>query len=354
MELKTPRDLSAHPDSEARSARAQLADMIGGYWVSQICGTTARLGLADHLVGGPRTILDLATITSADADGLGRLLRAAATVGLFAELDGDRFELAPLGEQLLDGDPAGSLRDRAIALTAPGHWLTYGRLLEAVVSGETQAHAALGMDVWDYYASHEEERRHFARTMTSFSAEVSRAVVGAYDVTRFRRVIDVGGSQGVLLSALLSAAPPARGVLFDLPEVIAGAQASLGGNGQADRIEFVGGDFFEGVPDGGDLYVLKSVLHDWDDERAAQILRNVHRASAPGSRLAVIECPLPARPGPSHVHLANLLMLVQLGGRERTLAEYDDLLAEAGYDVDRTISAATSTYPWTVLEAVRR
>ena len=354
MELKTDVGLSVSSPTGPGSARDQVQGMIGGYWVSQICGTTARLGIADHLRDGPRTTLELATITSADLDGLGRLLRAAVTVGLFAEVDGGRFELTPLGEQLLDGDPSDSLRDRAIALTSPGHWLPYGRLLEAVVSGETQMHEALGMDVWAYYASHEEERRHFARTMTSFSAEASKAVVGAYDVTRFRRIVDVGGSQGALLTALLDAAPLAHGVLFDLPEVIEGGKATLGAGGQADRIEFVGGDFFEHVPSGGDLYVMKSILHDWDDERALQILANVHRASLPGSSLAVIECPLPSSPGPSHVHLANLLMLVQLGGRERTLAEYEDLFAQAGYVLQRTISAATSTYPWTVLEAVRR
>jgi hypothetical protein len=353
MELKPETD-SAAASTEGRSPRDQVTGMISGYWASQICGTTARLGLADHLLDGPRTVLDLAGLTSADPDGLGRLLRAGATVGLFAELEGDRFELTSLGEQLRDGDPSDSLRDRAIALTSPGHWLPYGRLLEAVVSGETQVHDALGTDAWAYYASHAEERRHFARTMSSFSVETSRAVVGHYDVTRFRRIVDVGGSQGVLLTSLLTVAPSGTGVLFDLPEVVEGAKASLGASAHADRIEIVGGDFFDHVPAGGDLYVVKSILHDWDDEPALRILENVHRASAPGSRLAVIECPLPSSPGPSHVHLANLLMLVQLGGRERALEEYEDLLAQAGYLLHQVIPVPTPSYPWTVLEAIRQ
>ena len=175
MALKTDVDREPPTQAGAPSPREQVAAMISGYWVSQICGATARLGLADHLLDGPLTVAELARLTSADPDGVGRLLRAAATAGLFTELEGDRFELTPLGEQLRDGDPSDSLRDRAIALTAPGHWLPYGRLLEAVVSGETQAREALGADPWAYYASQPEERRHFARTMSSFSRTRSMA-----------------------------------------------------------------------------------------------------------------------------------------------------------------------------------
>jgi len=354
MELRTDVDLAPSSATKARSPREQVMEMISGYWVSQICGTAARLGLADLLLDGPHTVAELARVTGSDADGLGRLLRAAATIGLFAELESDQFDLTPLGEQLCDGDPSGSLRDRAIALTSAGHWLPYGRLFDAVVWGQTQDHAALGTNAWAYYAEHPQERWHFARTMGSFSAEASRAVVRHYDITRFRRIVDVGGSQGALLTGLLAAAPSARGVLFDLPEVVEGAREALADRGQADRVELVGGDFFHEVPAGGDLYVLKSILHDWDDERASQILRNVHRASDPGTRLAVIELLLPSEPAPSFVHLANLLMLVELGGRERSLEDYTRLLAQTGFLLDRTIPVPGSTYPWTVIEAIRQ
>lgn len=352
MELKTQPNL-VPPPTPSMSPRQQLVGMIHGYWVSQICGTMARLGIADKLEDGPRAVAELAILTSSDPDGLGRLLRAAATVGLLGELDGDRFELTPLGRELRIGDDAGSLGDFAIALTAPGRWLPFGRLFDAVVSGQPQARQALGTDPWDYFASHADERWHFARAMGSISAEASGAVARQYDVTRFRRIVDVGGSQGALLAGLLAAEPAATGVLFDLPEVVDGARDALAASGQGDRVELVGGDFFSQVPSGGDLYLLKSILHDWDDDRALQILRKIRRASAPGATLAVIEGLRPTHPGPSPVHLANLMMLVAHGGRERTLEDYAHLLAEAGFRLERALPAPSTSFPWTVLEAIR-
>jgi hypothetical protein len=313
----------------------------------------ARLGIADRLEDGPRAVLELASLTSADPDGLGRLLRAGATVGLFTELEGDRFELTALGAELRVGDDVGSLGDFAIALTAAGRWLPFGRLFEAVVSGQPQARQALGTDPWDYFASHADERRHFARAMGSISVEASAAVARQYDVSRFRRIVDVGGSQGALLAGLLAAAPAATGVLFDLPEVVDGARAALATSGQADRVELVGGDFFAQVPSGGDLYLLKSIMHDWDDDRALQILSNIQSASAPGARVAVIEGLRPTQPAPSPVHLANLMMLVAHGGRERTLEDYAHLLAETGFRLERALPAPSASFPWTVLEAIR-
>jgi O-methyltransferase domain len=239
-------------------------------------------------------------------------------------------------------------------VNAPGHWLTYGRLYDAVISGRPQPTAALGVDLWAYSANHPDERDHFARAMSTISAEASTAVVRHYDVAGCRCIVDVGGSQGALLAALLARAPSATGVLFDLPGVVDGARAALAHGDLADRIEIVGGDFFDAVPSGGDLYLLKSVLHDWDDEHALRILRSVHRASQPGARVAVIEYLLPAEPGPSYVHLMNLLMLVALGGRERASEEYAKLLDEAGFRLERTIPTSGSAYPWSIVEAVRR
>lgn len=290
---------------EAPSPRLQMLLLIQWYWSSQICGSAARLGLAEHLRHGPRTIAELASLTLAEPDGLGRLLRAGATIGLFTELEDGRFELTTLGGQLSYGNAAGSLGDLAVALTSPGHWLPYGRLCEAVLTGSPQAKPALGSDPWAYFADNPEERRHFARAMGAISAEASEAIVRHYDVSRFRRIVDVGGSHGLLLTGLLATAPAGTGVLFDLPAVIAGAHEALAATGQGDRVELVGGDFFEEVPAGGDLYLLKSVLHDWDDERALRILRNIHRAAAPDAKLAVIEGLLPSHPAPSYLHLAT-------------------------------------------------
>ncbi len=356
MGLKTEPALAPSPARSLASPRDQVMEMITGYWVSQICGAAARLGLADHLADGPATVTELAAATSAGPDGLGRLLRAGATVGLFAETAADRFSLTPLGAELKDDDAAGSLRDIAIALTAPGHWLPWGRLAEAVVDGKPQVTEALGMDVWAYYAGHPDEGAHFARAMSSISAEASKAVLRCWDAAPFSRVVDVGGSQGVLLAGLLDAAPSAAGVLFDRPEVAEGARASLAARGLADRVGIIGGDFLQEVPPGGDLYVLKSVLHDWDDQHAVQILVNIHRAARPGTRLAIVEGPLPSQPSPSYMHLMNLFMLLELNGRERTTEDYASLLERAGYRLDRVIPTTGTGwgYPWTVLEAVRQ
>lgn len=331
--------------------------MATAYWASQVCGTAARLRLADHLSDGPATIPELAAVTAADPDGLSRLLRAGATVGLFTEHDDGRFSLTPLGAELTDDQAAGSVRDYAIALTAPGHYLTYGRLCEAVISGQRQDGAALGTDTWAYYAGHPEEGSAFARAMGNLSADASAAVLRCWDATRFRRIVDVGGSHGVLLAGLLTAAPQATGVLFDRPEVAERARGWLADHGFAGRVDSIGGDFLDEVPAGGDLYVLKAVLHDWDDRQALRILRNVHRAAQPGTTLAIIEGPLPAQPGPSLMHLLNLMMLAQTNGRERTIAEYTGLLEQAGYRLEQTVPATGYggiPYPWTVIEAIRQ
>ena len=337
------------------SPRDQVMQMINGYWVSQICGAAARLRLADHLADGAATIDELAALTLANPDGLGRLLRAGTTVGLFAEDNAGRFSLTPLGAELADDPAAGSLRDYAIAQTAPSLWLPWGRLFDAVASGDRQDTAALGMEVWAYFAAHPEEGAHFARAMGSVSAEASAAVLRCWDATRFRRIVDVGGSEGMLLAGLLDAAPSATGVLFDRPEVVQGARAWLAARGLAGRVDIVAGDFFEEVPPGGDLYVLKSVLHDWDDQQAVQILRRIHQAAQPGATLAIIEGLLPSQPSPSYLHLLNLFMFLELNGRERAIEDYASLLEKAGYRLDRAIPTAGTGwgYPWTVVEAVR-
>ena len=267
-------------------------EMTQGYWVSQIRGTTTRLALGDQLHDGPTHLLP------AGEPHLYRPRRARPTAAsrrhsrALHRTRGRAPRATPLGAQLTNREAAGSLGDLAIALSAPGRWLPYGRLFDAVVTGQTQARQARGTDPRAHYASHPEERWHFARAM-GISAEASAAVARHDDVAPFRRIVDVGGSQDVLLAGLLPAAPSATAVRFDLPKVVNGAREVLAASGPADRVELVGGDFFEQVPAGCDPYLLKSILHDWHDECALQILRNIHRAPAPGARLAVIEAPLP-------------------------------------------------------------
>jgi hypothetical protein len=314
----------------------QLLQMLMGMWVAQIASAFARLGAADAIAAGNTSADAIARSADASADGTYRLLRAAATAGLVRETSPREFALTPLGECLREGAP-GSLRDFVIAETAPGHWLPWGRLYDAVKRGSSVASETLGVDVWEYYAKNAEEGHAFARGMGNLSALVSQQIGGLYDASRFRRIVDVGGSQGVLLAGLLASSPEARGVLFDRDDVIAEARHVVESGPLRDRIEMVAGDFFANVPEGGDLYVLKSILHDWPDERCAAILANVHRAAAPHSRLLVVETILPDEPQPSPVAFMDLNMLVMLNGRERTVSEYTALLRDAGYEVERFI-----------------
>jgi hypothetical protein len=322
----------------------QLLRLIQGYQISQIVGTVARLGLADLLSAGSQSSGQLAGVTGADPDGLLRLLRAAVTAGLITEVEQDRFMLTPVGACLATEAQPTSVRDYAIMVTTPGHWLPYGQLFDVVMTGRPSASTALGMPIWDYYKEHPEEDALFARAMGNLSTIISMEVVACYDVSRFARIVDVGGSQGVLLTALLESAPEATGVLFDRHEVIAEAAAMFAVRGLEKRVELLSGDFFTEVPPGGDLYVLKSVLHDWDDAHALRILTTCHRAAKPDSTLLVVEGVVPSEPKPSLFHLVNLAMLVQVGGRERTREQYQALLEAAGYRLERVIPPRPGSY----------
>jgi predicted O-methyltransferase YrrM len=325
----------------------QLRQLIFGHVVSQIVSTVARLGVADELRGGRRSSAELAARCGAEPDAFRRFLRACAGLGLFEEVEDGVFGLGPLGEWL--GSDGPSLRDLAVALTGPGHWRSIERLCDAVVSGRATPADALGMGIWEYYRHNPEEGQVFAAAMGAISAVVVEDLVAHYDVTGYERIVDVGGSHGVLLAGLLQANPRARGVLLDLPEVVDGAHEALAERGLAGRVEVVAGDFREEVPPDGDLYVLKHILHDWDDEQAARILRSCHRAGRPGSTLLVIERLLGPGADPL-AHVADLLMLVMFAGRERTREEFEALLDAGGYRLERVVRLPM----FSVLEARRR
>ena len=307
----------------------RVMQMITGHWAAQIVGTAARLGVADQIAKGVTRSDDIAEAVGASPDASFRLLRAGATLGLFSEGAARSFSLTPLGELLREGVP-GSLRHFAIAEIDTAHWLPWGRLYEAVVSGRSPAESALGMSPWAYYGQHPEQEAHFAMAMSEHSAQVAAQAAEALDLSGVRRIVDVGGSRGILLAAMLRRAPDARGVLFDQPQVVEGAEPSLREQGVADRVERVGGDFLAAVPAGGDLYLLKHIIHDWDDARSAQILATCRKAMGADSRLVIIEMSVPEEPQPSFASLMDMNMLVMLDGRERTRAEYEALLGKAG------------------------
>jgi SAM-dependent methyltransferase len=265
-------------------APVAMMGLITGYWVSQAVGAVALLGVADYLDDGPRSSDDLARDVKADPQALFRLLRLLASIGVFVEVAPRSFGLTALGETLRSDAP-GSVRNFAITETAPGHWQPWGRLSECIRTGQPTARAALGMEFFEWYAQNPDEAGFFSAAMGNLSAMAAEELVRVYDFSTARKVADVGGAHGVLLSAVLRANPTIRGILFDLPHVIAGAGEIIEAQGLSGRCELQSGDFLEAVPDGADLHLLKQIVHDWDDERATRLLKNCHRALAPRGEL---------------------------------------------------------------------
>jgi SAM-dependent methyltransferase len=327
-----------------------MFQLITGYWASQAVGVAARLGVADHLTAGPRRSDDLARAVGAHPQSLYRVLRMLASIGVFREVAPGSFALAPLGETLRTDAP-GSMRFFAIAETAFGHWAPWGRLFDSVRTGRPMARETLGEELWQWYGENPEEAGFFSAAMGNLSALAASELVRVYDCSTAGTVVDVGGAHGVLLAAVLEGNPAARGILFDLPHVIATAGEVIETRGLADRCELVGGDFFDAVPGGADLHILKQIVHDWDDEHARQLLTNCHRALAPAGKLLLVEMVVPPDNRPSPAQPMDLNMLVLLGGRERTAAEYGSLLGDVGFRMERIIPTHS---PFSIVEATRR
>jgi hypothetical protein len=336
-----------NPQEQAMPPGAAILNFITGMWTAQALAAAAGLGVADHLADGPKTADQLAPAVNADAPSLYRLMRALSSVGIFAMSSEGRFSLTPLGDVLRSNVP-GSMRSMLIAQMAPGHWLPWGKLETCVRTGKPVSEAALGMSAWEHYKRNPEEGNHFAAAMTAMSSTAMQAVLVAYSFAGATKVVDVGGSHGSVLAAVLQCEPSARGVLFDLPHVVEGAVPLLESTGVAGRVERVAGSFFESVPKGGDVYLLKHILHDWPDDDCVKILRNIATAMAPGGRVAVIEF-LIADSVPMAT-LMDLNMMVLVGGKERTSEEFGALFAKAGL---RLASVTPTASPFAVLEARR-
>lgn len=335
--------------NDAFPPHLQMLQMMMGHWAGQTAAAIARFEIPDHLANGPRSSDDLARLCEANPSSFFRLMRAGVSIGLLREVEPGAFATTPVGDTLRKDHPT-SVRDLVIAELSPGHWLPWGRLYDAVKEGKSLASTVLGMDTWQYYAANKEEGACFARGMGNLSALVVNEVLPSYDFSRFERIVDVGGSQGVMIAGVLKVATGARGVLFDRPDVIDAGQANVRAHGLGDRLESVAGDFMKEVPAGGDLYILKHILHDWDDEQSTTILKNVHRAAKPGAKVLVVEMTVPEEVTPTPVNLMDLNMLVMVNGRERTEKEFAALLTGAGLRFER---AHPSMGLFSLIEATR-
>lgn len=276
------------------------------------------------------------------------MLRALAGIGVFAEQADGRFALTPLAESLRSDVP-GSLRAFAVMMGGEGVWRSWGEVLHTVRTGDPAFDHVFGMPVFDYYAANPAAAQVGAAGLSARSAAENAAVVAAYDFGGADTVMDVGGGEGSLLRTILGAHAQLRGVLFEMPHVVALARAALAGAPELDRCELVEGSFFTEIPRRGSLLLLKKVIHDWTDERATTILRNCRAALPDGGRLLLVENVIAPGNEPSFGKWLDLLMLVYAGGRERTADEFRDLLATSGFETKRVIPTAANVC---VIEAV--
>jgi hypothetical protein len=302
----------------------------------------ATLSIADHLASGPKTQDQLAAATGTHVRSLYRVLRALASLGVFAEREDGRFENT-LASERLRSDVPGSLRDYVVFNGQPWQMAAYGEFLHSIRTGEPVVEKVLGKPIWDFFASDAEQGRIFNAAMTSLVGETAVAVRDAYDFSAMRTLVDVGGGHGMLLGTILAANPRLRGVLFDQPHVVAGARSTFERLGVADRASIVGGDFFKEVPV-ADAYILSHIIHDWDDERSIAILRSIRRAAEPDARVVVVESLIPVGNVPSAGKLLDLIMLAFPGGIERTEAEYRELFASAGLRLARIVPTRSGAH----------
>jgi hypothetical protein len=325
-----------------------LANMLAGAWLAQGLAVAAKLGIADLLDAAPQTPAEIATATVTDAVAMYRMLRALAGAGVLAEDASGRFHLTSLGGPLRS-DAVDSIRAYAVMAGEQWVWRSVGALEYSVRTGLPAFDHVFGAPLFDYYARHPDAGKVSADGLRSVGRAQDAAVIAAYDFTSAGTVVDVGGGQGGLLAAILASNPRVGGILFDLPHVASMARKNLESTGLSARCRTEAGDFFRQVPPGGDVYLLRKVIHDWDDERARDILRTCRSAMTDGARLLLLEMVIPAGNTPAYGKLLDLLMLVYAGGRERTELEYRNLLTSAGFSTTRIVPTASAV---SIIEAI--
>lgn len=328
------------------SSLDQLMQMICGYQVSQIVLSVGELGLSDLLRQGPASVEDLAQQCDANPDRLYRLLRAAASLGIFAETEPRVFAMTALAEPLQSDHPL-SLQPLTLMMGGE-HYASWGRLRSAVQSNENAFEQEYGEPFFDYLGKNPKSAAIFDAAMTSIHGRETDAILEVYDFSQFDVLADVGGGNGSKLISVLTKHPQLRGVLVDLPHVVDRAAPNFVAAGVNDRMTLVGGDFFKEVTSGADAYMMRHIIHDWDDEKSTLILKNCRAAMQPGQKLLLVEYVIPAGNEPFAGKLLDLTMMLIPGGKERTEAEYRELVAGCGFQLDRVIN---TSQPISVLES---
>jgi len=321
----------------ALPADAQLMQLLSGAFIAPAIYTAAKIGIADLLVDGPKTAAELASKTDTDERSLYRLLRSLASVGAFEEVAPRTFANTPVTETLRSDVPR-STRDMAIWIGEPDHWKVYGDLLYSVRTGKPAWDNVHGEPVFPYLLNTNKDLGDiFNRAMTSYSHQSIGPVLAAYDFSGAKTIADIAGGYGHLLAAVLASNPNANGVLFDLPAVLSGAPQMLDSYGVADRVELVEGDFFTEVPVVADIYMLKHIIHDWYDDKNQKILGNIRAIMPDDAKVLIIDVVVPEGNEPHFGKIIDLEMLMAPGGVERTPSEFNELLVNSGFKLNRII-----------------
>ena len=328
---------------------AQMILLLGGFRISQALYAAAALGVADQLMAGPAAAEVLAERTGAHPPSLRRLLRTLAGVGVFTEPEPGLFALTPLGQTLASGQP-GSMREVAIMFMET-HYAPFGDLIHTIRTGQPAAEHFYHQPFFGWLSDHPEQASRFTAAMASLTGGFKTAAIAALPLDGVRTIVDVGGADGTVLAAILTAHPDMRGVLFDLPRVVTAASRTLASYGVDDRVECVGGDFLHSVPSGGDVYLASLVLHDWPDDQARSVLANIAAAGGSGARLLLLEFVVPPGDTPHMSKISDLNMLAMMGGKERTEAEWREFLTAAGF---ADIALHHTSTPFSVIQATAR
>lgn len=336
------KDMTYSPEDSIR----HIVEQAMGYMYSAALRAVTVLGVAEHLAGGPRTPAELAALTGSDGAFLRRTLRFLATREIFREDEDGRFHLTPHADILRAG-VAGSIKAGVLTLTSEPYWLSTGDFVEAIRHGRPAFDLRYGQSFFEYLTTNPATGLMFAEGMASMSAGENGHILASYKFPGTGTVVDVGGGRGGLLLEVLRANPELHGLLLDQEEVLAGNV--LGELGDPARWESVPGDFFESVP-AGDAYLVKNVLHDWNDEQCVRILRNCRAAMNPGARIIAIDAVLPASNEPHFGKAVDIMMLLLASGQERTRPEWNTVFAAAGLHIT-SITPITGAFSLSVIEA---
>jgi hypothetical protein len=333
--------------SPEAAAAQQIIQLATGYIASTATYLAVKLRIADRLAASPKTAADLAKEASVNEDALYRVMRTLTSLGVFEETTPRTFA-NNLPSSMLRSEVQGSMYDMALWMSDPFHFQVYADALYSVETGKPAVEKTFGMPIFEYFPKNPQESEIFNNAMTMFSGMVIPAVLEAYDFSSIGTLVDVAGGHGRVLTSILEKYPSMRGVLFDLEHVIAGARPAIDRLGLTNRCHTATGDFFKAVPPGGDAYIMKHIIHDWNDAEAIAILKNIRTAMNPGGRVILLESVIAPGSQPDFGKIIDLEMLLMPGGRERTEQEFRDLFERAGFTLTRIVPTKS---PLSVVEA---